>query len=117
MSIDQLLGVGQQQSSDDFFKTVKMQFDGSNKNIDMITQLRPEEIIQLARIAVLNDWCDDKVPAIKIFVQRFMRMKVSENRQGRREFFETWKSAGQEHAKMGLMKSLFTRQETPPGAL
>lgn len=114
MDMQGLLGGPTQQQTDDFFKTVKMQYDGNNKNLDMITQLHPDEIINLGRIAVFNEWSDGKVKAVDIFVKRFMRMKVSENRQGRREFFDTWKSAGQEHAKMGLMKSLFTRNDQPP---
>lgn len=97
-------------TQDDFFKTVKLQFDGSNKNIDMITQLTPEEVVNLARVQVLSNKCDDDVPAIKIFLERFMRMKVSQDRQGRREFFETWKAAGQEHAKMGMLGGLFRKQ-------
>lgn len=114
MDMNQLLGVGEQKTQDNFFKTVKMQFDGSNKNLDMITDLHPEQIINLARIAVFNSWSDNKVKAVDIFTKRFMRMMVSANRQGRKEFFDTWKAAGQEHAKMGLMSSLFSRRDQPP---
>lgn len=103
----------QQESSDDFFKTVRMQFDGSNKNIDMITQLHPQEIVNLARIAVLDDWCEGKASNINIFVKRFMRMKVSENRQGRKEFFETFKQAGQEQAKTSMLRKIFGRNDPP----
>ena len=112
--ISMLMGSGEQKPQDDFFKVVKMQYDGSNKNIDMITQLTHEEVVNLARVQVLDDWCENKVPAIKIFVSRFMRMKVSQERQGRKEFFDTWKAAGQEHAKMSMLGGLFQRRQEPP---
>lgn len=115
-SLDDIL-TQQKEASDDFFKTVRMQFDGSNKNIDMITQLHETEIINLARVAVLNNWCQGKAKNIDIFVKRFMRMKVSENRQGRKEFFDTFKQAGQEQAKASMLKKLFgarTDQQVDP---
>lgn len=115
LNMQSLLGSQQPTQTDDFFKVVKMQYDGTNKNIDMITQLHPTEIVNLCRVQVLDDWCEHRVPAIKVFVQRFMRMKVSESRQGRKEFFDTWKAAGQEQARGSLLKNMLTpRPQDPP---
>lgn len=95
---DMLLGgVSELKKDNEFLRSMQQLFQGKNKDIDMITQLEPHEVLQIARIRAMQEWAEPKatvkgnIPVLEVFIQAYMRMKVSERRKGRMEFFETFR--------------------------
>jgi hypothetical protein len=96
----------------EFYKAVRDQY--TNKNIDVKTELSETDIINLSRIAVLDAWSDGKVPALRLFTKSFKTLRVSKERKGRTEFFETFKPVGFQQMQEGnFMQRMFTPQNKP----
>jgi len=98
----------------EFYKALMQQFDGSSKKkLDFITQLSENDVMNFARAEVLHEWTDKKVKMLPIFIAKIMALRVSQNRLGRGEFFNTFKPIGfgQMQQDNGFMNRLFQPQQ------
>lgn len=69
----------------------KMDYDAlkelfKDKNLDFITELTDREIRAISIILFLADYAE--LPEFKTFISNVMRLKVSKNRKGRKEYIE-----------------------------
>lgn len=75
----------------------------TEKSIDMKTELSKEEINIFSRAEFMKDILG--LSSLEIFINKFEKLRVSMNRQGRKEFVETVKNkepdnSGQQFAQM-----------------
>jgi len=99
----------------EFYKALMQQFDinpKDKKKLDFITQLTERDVINFSRVEILHEWSDKKVKMLPLFIAKIMSLRVSQNRQGRREFFETFKPLGfgQVQQDDGFMGRMFRPQ-------
>lgn len=85
-------------SEDDTEKIVKELF--SDKGLDFKTDLTHSQIVEICKLMHLSD--KYRIRAIKPFVERFKTLKVSLNRQGRKEFIEALRQERELHKDKDL---------------
>lgn len=76
----------------EFYKMLSEQFSDKKNNLEFITELHEKDIMILIRLWVLHEWAGKKVDLIPMIIQKFISMRVSLRRQGRKELFESFKS-------------------------
>lgn len=76
----------------EFYKMLSEQFTDKKENLEFITELSDRDIMIITRLWVLDDWAEHKVDLIPMIIKKFISMRVSLRRQGRKELFESFKS-------------------------
>lgn len=118
MPIDDILS---QPSNQEYKKNIAEIFEGlfGDKNVEKKSDLTDEEVKTLSLIEMFNDALKDELGLDKddktfydVFVDRFLRLKVSQNRRGRKEVVEVLKEATpmidrEDEKRKGLLRRLF----------
>jgi len=86
MDIEQYL----EQQAPDEEKVIKELFD-LDKSIEAKTDLSQEQIVEICKLKHLAR--KYKMGELGLFIKEFMRLSISKNRQGRKEFIDALKSA------------------------
>ena len=86
MSFEDFVNIGNEQEpmQESEYKELIQKFFSERKNIEFKTDLNDDELKEINRLMFLADMLDFK--QLKSFVMKFMELRVSFKREGRKEF-------------------------------